>query len=159
MCDQNANNPPLNVTPQSAALTSLPKAVERLMLSQGINQSGREQEFVSFLHMFFMFHVKDNTPCGANLLFKFTQGHTRCTVRLVPHGQTKLIGKQEKLRSPKRSFRQPAGSLTKLFFPSLSCPPLMNIHAEHPERPWYEGAQMEKPTKLFSFTFRKLAHS
>ena len=76
MCDQNANNPPLNVTPQSAALTSLPKAVERLMLSQGINQSGREQEFVSFLHMFFMFHVKDNTLCGANLLFKFTQGHT-----------------------------------------------------------------------------------
>lgn len=37
MCDLNANNPPLNATLQSAALTSLPKAAERLILSQGIN--------------------------------------------------------------------------------------------------------------------------
>lgn len=58
--------------------------------------------------------------CGANLLLKFTQEHILYAVGLVPHGQTTLTGKQQKLRSPKISFRQPAGSLTKLFFFSLS---------------------------------------
>lgn len=87
--------------------------------------------------------------CGANLLLEFTQERIMHTICLVPHGQSKLIGRQEKLRSPKRSFRQPAGSLTKLFA-SLSCPPLINIHAEHLEWPWYESAQMENRQTLFN---------
>ena len=98
------------------------------------------------------------SPCGANLLLKFTQGHT------VQYAQSHTdrpssLGSRRNWGHQREVLGNQLGLLQNFFFPSRSCPPLMNIHAAHPERPLIWRCPDGKTTKLFSFTFRKLARS
>lgn len=103
----------------------------------------------SFSHTFFKCRVTDKHCVAPNLLLLHS-GTRRVSYAHSHMGRPHSSASRRNWGQFSREVLGDQLGLSQNFPPrSRSCPLLMNIHAEHPGRPWYEGAQMENQQTLF----------